>query len=587
MKHYILSLLLLFMAVFEIHAASQTVLHVEKPGTLGELIPATERYAMTSIKVTGDINMSDIMLLRDMAGAKDFKEQTEGKLTSIDISEATIKGNDRDAYLVLDDETSYFSQDNTLGEFAFYNCVNLQTIKLPKGLKRIGGQALGWCKSLKEINLPEGLEEIGFAAFTFCESVRSLELPQSVTKLNKKCFEWMSELTTLKLNDNVRVLPEGATTRLYNLKSIYFGKSLRVFDKDMFFYLPELKRIEVSDENVKYMADNGILFSKDGNEIIAYPNNYDGVSYTIPKGVSSISDYCFGNARNLIDIRIPGHVESIGNYAFWFCEKLERAIVEEGVRSIGESGFENCHSLRVLSLPSTLSSIGACAFNLTYALKSIDLSPYNPYFVINKNTLYSKDMRRLIYVNPFAEDPFEEYHTDERVMVVESGALCYLKEMKRLIFSDGVRTIKGNVVNSAFKLESIVLGRNVSRIEEGAISMSLMLNEVYCLSPVLTDVAKGAFSSPLLEESGTLYVPVGTKDFYMKQSWVYDEETHHSYFANVVEKDFTTGMQSVNISDDSISVGYITPDGIIHSTPQHGINIVRSANGEVRKMILP
>lgn len=578
--------MLLFTAISGMRAEAITTFHVQEPGSLCDLIPEDERYSITEVKITGDINMTDIMLLRDMAGAKDFNTPTEGVLTSVDLSEAVIKGNDLEPYLVMNDETSYFSKDDTLGEFAFYYCRNLRNVKLPVGLKKIGGQALGWCKSLQEIDLPDGLEEIGFAAFTFCESVSHLEIPESVTVLKEKCFEWMSELTSLRLNESIRVLPTDATTRLYKLESIYFGKGLRVFEKDMFFYLPALKRIEVNSENPKYKSVDGILFSKDCSEIIAYPNGYQGDSYTIPEGVSAISDYCFGNSNYLLDIRIPGHVKTIGDYAFWFCEKLEKAIVEEGVETLGISAFENCHSLKALSLPSTLSEIGGGAFDLTYALASIDLNPGNPFFTIYGNGLYSSDMRRLIYVNSFAGEPFEEYCTDSRVMVVESGALCYLTEMTHLTFGDGVRTIRRNAVSSAFRLESITLGRNVSRIEAGAISMSPMLYEVNCMSPVLTDVAQGSFASPLLEESGILYVPKGTRDFYMSQPWVYDKETRHQYFAEVVEKDFFDGVQEIEGTDGFIPVEYITIDGRRFDSPRPGINIARSADGQTRKIIL-
>lgn len=577
--------MLLIAATFEIFAAEPAVFHVQAPGTLRGQIPEGDRYSIVSVKITGDINMSDIMLLRDMAGAKDFRTETEGALTSIDLSETAIKGDALNPYLVMEDGTSYYSKDNTLGEFAFYGCKNLRNLKLPSNLKKIGGQALGWCTSLQEIILPEGLEEIGFAAFTYCESVKSLVIPESVTKLNDKCFEWMSELTTLRLNESIRVLPPGATTRLYKLEYIYFGRGLRVFEKDMFFYLPELKRIEVSEDNPKYKSVDGILYSKDLSEIISYPNGYQGESFIIPEGVSAISDYCFGNSVNLIDIRIPGHVKSVGDYAFWFCEKLESAIVEEGVMSLGVSCFENCHLLSALSLPSTLSSIGAGAFNLTYKLDNIDLSGDNENFVMYEDALYSKDMRRLLYVNSFAGEPFEEYKTEGCVMVVESGALCYLPEMKSLIFSDGVRTIRGNAVSSAFKLESVTLGNSVSRIEAGAISFSPTLKEVNCMSPMLTDVAQGAFSSPLLEESGTLYVPLGTKEFYLNQPWVYDCETRHHYFANVEEKDFTAAVIEIGVSSDEIDVVYITPDGKTYDTPQRGINIVRSADGRVKKIL--
>lgn len=578
-------LLSLLFAIMTLGAsgAPQNTIRVEIPGTLEQLIPESDRLSMTSVRLSCFLDMSDIMLLREMAGAKGFDEVTQGMLTDIDISEVSIIRNDKTPYLVMG-EDSLYSKDNELGDFAFYNCTNLKTLELPTNLERIGGQALGWCKSLEEIKLPETLKEIGFAAFTFCESVESLTIPECVTELGIKCFEWMSSLRSLRLNESIRVLPSEATTRLYNLESIYFGKGLRLFDEDMFFYLPALKSVEVSEDNLKYRSVNGILFTKDLTEMVAYPNNYDGESYTIPHETVAIADYCFGNARNLIDIVIPGHVKTIGNYAFWFCEKLESAVLEEGVESIGDSGFESCFSLKYIHLPSTLCRFGAGALNLTYSLSSIDLSPANESLVIDDNALYSSDKRRLFYVNSFASDYFEQYATDPEVMIVESGALCYLPELKTLTFGDRVRSIKRNAVSSAFKLESVEIGKNVTHIDVCAMASCPELINVYCKAHALSDVSQKAFAGSPLSERGTLYVPVGTLDFYLNQNWVYDPDTRIKYFANVVEMDFS-GVKESLTEQVWEPTEYITPDGKIHSTPQPGLNIARASDGLVRKIM--
>ena len=48
----------------------------------------------------------------------------------------------------------------SIGERAFHNCDNLETLNFGNGLKRIGKSAFVGCLSLETINLPEGVTVI-------------------------------------------------------------------------------------------------------------------------------------------------------------------------------------------------------------------------------------------------------------------------------------------------------------------------------------------------------------------------------------------------------------------------------------------
>ena len=48
----------------------------------------------------------------------------------------------------------------TVGTRAFYDCINITSVRLPNTLKRLGAQVFWFCESLSSINLPERLEKI-------------------------------------------------------------------------------------------------------------------------------------------------------------------------------------------------------------------------------------------------------------------------------------------------------------------------------------------------------------------------------------------------------------------------------------------
>ena len=63
---------------------------VEQAGTLGLLLPSTERLEIRKLKVSGTINGDDVLVLREMAGRNSDDEETEGKLEELDLSDIVL-----------------------------------------------------------------------------------------------------------------------------------------------------------------------------------------------------------------------------------------------------------------------------------------------------------------------------------------------------------------------------------------------------------------------------------------------------------------------------------------------------------------
>jgi len=72
-----------------LHAQTRTI-HVATPGTLSTYIPSNEKYSITSLTLTGDLNGIDIRFIREMAGRDPYGYITDGKLSVLDLSNANI-----------------------------------------------------------------------------------------------------------------------------------------------------------------------------------------------------------------------------------------------------------------------------------------------------------------------------------------------------------------------------------------------------------------------------------------------------------------------------------------------------------------
>ena len=186
LKGQLLTVMFLLLCGISAHAEDVVTITLEKAGTLPEQIDDSKKYTITSLKVIGDINGTDLGLIRDMAGCDADSYITYGKLADLDLSDAKIvSGGD---YYYDDWGTEYTTSNDVLGDFAFYMCSSLTSVKLPSGLTSIGKYAFGDCSSLASINLPSSLTSIGKYAFGDCSSLTSINLPFGLTSIGVYAF---------------------------------------------------------------------------------------------------------------------------------------------------------------------------------------------------------------------------------------------------------------------------------------------------------------------------------------------------------------------------------------------------------------
>ena len=133
---------------------------LEQAGTLSTLISAEEMSNVGTLTLSGNINSSDLLFLRKLAGVDENNERTDGYLRDLDLSGAVIVegGN---PYLI-DGSRRLTTANDELPERAFYGCRQLQTLKLPAGLKHIGDGALALCSQLGNIEIGAPAEEADF-----------------------------------------------------------------------------------------------------------------------------------------------------------------------------------------------------------------------------------------------------------------------------------------------------------------------------------------------------------------------------------------------------------------------------------------
>ena len=104
-----------------------------------------------------------------------------------------------------------------------------------------------------------------------------------------------------------------------------------------------------------------------------------------------------GKAEDLIiaDTLEGKKVTSIGDRAFFWCPYLTSVTIPNSVTSIGDRAFY-WSSLSFVTIPDSVVQIGVNPFEYCFALKSISVSPDNPYFAVIDGVLFRKADKCLI-----------------------------------------------------------------------------------------------------------------------------------------------------------------------------------------------
>ena len=174
-------------AEFETTGIDKITINLEKAGTLPDRIE--NNYHITNLKIIGEINGTDLRMIREMAGSI----YSGGKLSVLDLSEAKIvEGGDCYYY---DCSTS----NDVIGRFAFRGCSGLTSLTLPAGITEIDYGAFDGCSRLTSLNLPAGITKIGSYAFGDCSGLTNLTLPAGITEIGSCAFWGCSGLTSLNL----------------------------------------------------------------------------------------------------------------------------------------------------------------------------------------------------------------------------------------------------------------------------------------------------------------------------------------------------------------------------------------------------
>ena len=279
-----------------------------------------------------------------------------------------------------------------IGARAFDSCINLTTVNLPPNLKYIGAAAFNnaLLHSADGFILPEGLIYLGESAFYSAFKESFVSIPESLTAIGKgalaNCYVeafkvadanqnyktidgilYDKNLTTLinypalknskifEIPDTIKTIKQDAIETTNNLEKIIISKNVETIEEKSIFWNYGLSYIDVSTDNINYMSVDGVLYSKDGKHLIAYPAASDRDVYTTLDTTEEVQSYAISSAKNLKKLYITEGVKSLNWGAIDSCSNLEELHLPKSLNKIDQYALEYNHNLKLIKYASTKS----------------------------------------------------------------------------------------------------------------------------------------------------------------------------------------------------------------------------------------
>ena len=250
-----------FMMLLLVHLkgqAQQITLHVERAGTLHGMINASRLPYITDLKLTGELNGTDISFIRTLV---------KKNLRFLDLSEARIVEGGAIYY------SNYRTSNDIIGSYMFYNpdyspispcaiskinlpnsvtgieegafksCTRLTDINIPNSVTSIGPETFKSCTSLTDINIPNSVTSIGYEAFYNCTRLTDINIPNSVTSIERSTFYSCTGLTSINIPGSVTTIGSNAFYDCTSLTDINIPNSVTSIGEQAFYNCDNLKSV--------------------------------------------------------------------------------------------------------------------------------------------------------------------------------------------------------------------------------------------------------------------------------------------------------------------------------------------------------
>ena len=185
----------------------------------------------------------------------------------------------------------------------------------------------------------------------YTQEVHSVAIEEGITSIGSYAFYGCKKIKEIKISQTVKFISTYKT----------------------FYDCISLATIAVDSKNSYYTDVDGVLYTKDMETLLLYPQAKSNTNYVIPIGVKTIGQSAFYKCNNLTQVVYPQGIQEIGSNNFYGCSNLAEVDFPESLTYIGEDAFSYCTSLKSVVLPKGIESVDGFSYctNLTSLVLNI------------------------------------------------------------------------------------------------------------------------------------------------------------------------------------------------------------------------
>lgn len=290
--------------------------------------------------------------------------------------------------------------------------------------------------------------------------------------------------------------PEGF--RHFRNTCVYCGElqyvslpSTLVWGSDEFRWListDTLTEIRVAEGNRHIKVIDDILYTMDGETLLACPCGLVMDTVVVPDGVKHIAAEAFRGCKNIRKVVLPEGLMSIGNSAFESAVALEEINIPSTCESICQWAFGRT-ALKELHLPAGLTSINGALVEFNTSLQKVTVEEGNPnlfvedgvlyYFFIegyNNLMIYPSGLEQKTFVLPdhvtyiaagaFNNAQFEEIVFNDGLICIDNEAFYQCNNLKEITTPPSVEAIWGGAFWDCMNIETFTMLNDQIQLEE-------------------------------------------------------------------------------------------------------------------------
>ena len=340
------------------------------------------------------------------------------------------------------------------------------------------------------ITIPNSISTIGDFAFYACLNVTKFDIPASVTNISPSAFNFTYAATNFNVDaanpaysSPGGVLMDKAQKLLVQypanlaLTTYAISNTVTRIGDWAFYYCRNLQGV-IIPESVTNIGMGGFL----GCVFLT--------SVTIPDSVLTVSDSAFLSCQAMTNLVIGNHVTQIGNLAFDSCTSLAYPLViPDSVVSLGSNAFTQCSSLPAVTIGGGVTNIGVNAFEFCSKLTGINVSTSNAVYSSAGGVLFDKAQSTLIQ---FPVGATATYVVPNSVTRIESHAFDGSTKLFTITFDASLTNIGDYAFNGCYNLPDVTIPNSVITLGGEAFEGCLTVHTI-SLGTNLISIGAGAF----------------------------------------------------------------------------------------------